>query len=212
MKKLVISIISNILMILLPLLPKPELMRHPKILILISAGIVIWLTQPVFSLKETKEQKSSDKSSVLLILFMSFISIAFPIIIWAYIDKEQNSYGFAFITGLCMIFIGLSYRAWAVYKLGKYFTPTVQIQKEHRLITSGPYKYVRHPSYMGAFLAITGGALSLQTIIGYLISCIAMGYAYKVRIRIEEKEMEAHFGNVYRVYKSHSKKLIPFMW
>lgn len=212
MKKIVISMISNTLMILLPLLPKPELMIHPKILIIISAGIIIWLTQPTFSLKETQEQKNSDKSSVILILVMSFISIAFPIIIWAYFGQKQSSYGLGFVAGLCMIVIGLAYRAWAVQKLGKYFTPTVQIQSEHRLITSGPYKLVRHPSYMGAFLVITGCALSLETLIGYLISCIAMAFAYKTRIAIEEKELETHFGEMYRDYKNQSKRLIPFLW
>lgn len=212
MKKIAISMVSNTLMILLPLLPNPALMLHPKIIILIVSGMIIWLTQPIFSLRETKEQRESDKSSVILILSMSFISIVLPIIIWAYIIKNKDSYNLLFVSGVFMVATGLTYRAWAVRKLGKYFTPTVQIQNEHRLITKGPYKLVRHPSYMGAFLVITGCTLVLQTWIGYLISCLAMGYAYKVRISIEEKELEKHFGEEYRSYKGHSKKLIPFLW
>ena len=199
-------------MILLPLFAKPELMIHPKIIVLITAGIIIWLTQPVFSVKETKEQKNSDKSSVLLILLMSFISIACPVAIWAYTNEDQSNYGIFFFIGVCMIILGLVYRAWAVQKLGKYFTPTVQIQTEHRLITSGPYKRIRHPSYMGAFLTITGCALVLQTLPGFFISCAAMSFAYKIRIGIEEKELENYFGDIYTAYKNRSKKLIPFIW
>lgn len=212
MKRIVISIISNTLMILMPLFAKPDLMIHPKIIVLIAAGIAIWLTQPVFSMMETKKQRNSDRLSVWLILLMSFVSIACPVAIWAYINKDQNSYGLLFFIGVCMIIVGLTYRAWAVRKLGKYFTPTVQIQSKHRLITSGPYKLIRHPSYLGAALTITGCALVLQTLPGFLISCIAMSFAYKVRIDIEEKELENYFGDIYRIYKAHSKRLIPFIW
>jgi protein-S-isoprenylcysteine O-methyltransferase Ste14 len=212
MKKLFISMISNILMIILPLVPKPYLIVHTKIIILILAGVFIWLTQPTFSMKETREQQSKDRFSVILILFMSFISVSFPVVIWGYFKDDRDAFGVLSIIGIVMTASGLLIRAWAVQKLGKYFTPTVQIQDQHQLITSGPYRLIRHPSYTGAFLAITGCAIILQTWAGYLIAVVAMSIAYKVRIDVEERELASHFGKQYLDYSVNTKKMIPFIW
>lgn len=199
-------------MVVLPLLGKPGLMLHFKILIIIMGSISMWLTQPAFTVKETTDKKNSDKFSVLLILLMSFISVVAPVIDWAYFKTNQNNFNFLTILGLLMIATGVSFRALAVYSLGKYFTATVQIKDGHHLTTTGPYSIVRHPSYTGAFLAIISGGVILESLIGFIISCIAMSIAYYIRIRIEEKELIAWFGNDYQQYKRRTKMIIPYVW
>ena len=146
MKKFLLASISNIIMIVLPLLGKPSLIFHYKIILIIVGSICMWLTQPPVTVKETTDKKSSDKSSVILILFMSFISVVAPVIDWAYFKTEQDSFSVFTLIGICFIVIGISFRAWAVNRLGKFFTATVQIKEDHNLITSGPYTIVRHPS------------------------------------------------------------------
>lgn len=61
--------------------------------------------------------------------------------------------------GLCMSLTGALIRYLCYRELGKYFTFELSIRKDHKLITSGPYAIVRHPSYTGAMLAGVGGAL-----------------------------------------------------
>jgi protein-S-isoprenylcysteine O-methyltransferase Ste14 len=212
MRKLILACISNTLMIVLPLLANPSLMLHFKIIILIAGSICIWLTQPAFTLDETTEKQSSDKFSVLLILCMSLVSVVSPVVHWAYFIPEQSHVGWVTITGLIMMMTGLAFRAWAVKTLGEFFTPTVQIKESHRLVTEGPYSIVRHPSYTGAFLSIIGGAVLLESWIGFAIACTAMTIAYYVRIRIEENELSAHFGATYLQYQHTTKKIIPFVW
>ena len=209
--KLLTSILINVALILLPLIPKPELILNYKILLIICGSIMIWLTQPIFSLKETKNFKSSDRLSVLMILIASFISVIFPVTLWAYSNTDKSGFTSSTLIGIILIVIGIIIRAWSVNLLGIYFTPTVQIQQKHKLITSGPYKWIRHPSYTGAFLAITSGALVLNTTIGYAIAVAAMGFCYSIRISIEEKELEKYFGNQYIEYKMRTKKMIPFI-
>ncbi len=212
MKNLIISVLANILLIILPLAFQPFLIYNFKIIIIIIGSISIWLTQPIFSLEETQKNKSTDKFSVILIILMSYISLLCPIIIWVLNNNDKYSFTFLTILGIILLTIGILLRAWAVRKLGVYFTPTVQIQFKHQLITSGPYKLVRHPSYTGAFLAITSFALILNTLTGYIISIIAMSISYKFRIGIEEKELKTYFGIEYIKYSQHTKKLIPFLW
>ena len=212
MKKFLLASISNIVMIVLPLLGKPSLIFHYKIILIIVGSICMWLTQPPVTVKETTDKKSSDKSSVILILFMSFISVVAPVIDWAYFKTEQDSFSVITLIGICFIVIGISFRAWAVNRLGKFFTATVQIKEDHNLITSGPYTIVRHPSYSGAFMAIVAGGIVLESVIGFVISVIAMSIAYYVRIGIEEKELIACFGNDYIQYKKRTKMIIPYVW
>jgi protein-S-isoprenylcysteine O-methyltransferase Ste14 len=212
MRKIVLASISNILMIILPLLGKPGLIIHYKIGIIAVGSICMWLTQPAFTVKETSDKKSSDRFSVLLILCMSFVSIVAPVIDWAYFKTDHDGFNRITLLGIVMIITGITFRALAVRYLGKYFTPTVQIREDHHLITTGPYSIVRHPSYTGAFLAIIAGAVVLESLAGFIISCMAMIIAYYVRIGIEETELTARFGDDYRNYKKRTKMIIPYVW
>ena len=73
MKKIILASISNILMIVLPLMGKPSLILNGKILFLIAGSVCMWLTQPPVSVKETSDQKNSDRFSVVLILQINLI-------------------------------------------------------------------------------------------------------------------------------------------
>ena len=212
MKKFFLALISNTLMIGIPLIAKLFLLLHFKILILITGSTIMWLTQPAFSIAETNDKKSTDRFSVILILSMSFISVASSVLQWAYFKLHIDAISFYTLLGTLMILLGLGFRFWAVQTLGKYFTPTVQIKERHALITKGPYTFVRHPSYSGAFLCILGGSVLLESWIGLIITLFAMGIAYFVRIKIEEKELLAYFGNEYSTYSKKTKAIIPFVW
>lgn len=212
MKRILLGILSNILMVVVPLLGKPYLMLDGKIIFIVTGGIFMWLTQPPVSAKETSEKKESDRFTVVLILAMSVLSVWVPVIHWAYFSEHQHGYDVFTFIGFAMIVIGISFRAWSVSTLGKYFTATVQISEDHRLVTNGPYGLARHPSYTGAFLAITAGGPILHSLPGFIIACAAMGYAYFVRIRIEEKELVARFGDEYKTYKTRTKMIIPYVW
>lgn len=199
-------------MIVIPLLGHPGLILNPKILLIMAGSVCMWLTQPPVSVKETGDQKNSDRFSVVLILLMSLVSVVVPIVDWAYFKDGNAEYSVYTAIGLAMIITGITFRAWAVRTLGKYFTATVQISSDHKLIRSGPYQIVRHPSYTGAFLAIVAGGVVLESITGFIISCIAMIIAYYVRIGIEEKELVSRFGNDYLVYRRETKMIIPYVF
>ncbi|WP_207493401.1 methyltransferase family protein [Aridibaculum aurantiacum] len=212
MKKVTLAIVSNVLMIVLPLLAVPSLMLHYKILVLIVISVAMWLTMPAVTAEETSEKKDSDKFSVLLILIMSVISVMAPVIDWAYFMQDQSSFTWVTSLGIVMMLSGMLFRAWAVKTLGEFFTATVQIKNDHQLVTAGPYSIVRHPSYTGAFLSIVGSAVVLHSWIGFAIAFACMTIAYYVRIRIEETKLTAHFGQVYLQYQHTTKRIIPFIW
>jgi protein-S-isoprenylcysteine O-methyltransferase Ste14 len=212
MKKLQLACSSVIISQVIPLLGKPELIFHYKNIILIAANVCLWLFQPSVSAKETKENKSKDQYSVVLIIIMSMLSTIIPIIDWAYFSDNTSSNGVLTIVGFVILWSGVLLRNYSIKILGKHFTATIQLQKEHKLISKGPYSAIRHPSYLGALLALVGSAMFLNSLIGTFAAVVAMITAYVVRIKAEEKVLENLFGNEYQDYKNRTKKLIPFVW
>jgi len=111
-----------------------------------------------------------------------------------------------------LILTGFALRLWAILHLGKLFTVDVGIQKEHRVIQDGPYRLVRHPSYSGAMIAMTGVACLTFNWLGFIVivgGCLA---AYMIRISVEEKCLNKYLGDDYRRYTARTKRLIPWIW
>jgi protein-S-isoprenylcysteine O-methyltransferase Ste14 len=212
MKKFQLALSSIIISQVIPLLGRPELILHYKNIILIAANLSLCLFQPPVSAKETKENKSNDGYSVVLIIAMSMLSTIVPIVDWAYFSDPYQSDAVFTVVGFVVLWSGVILRNYSIKILGKHFTATIQLQKGHELISKGPYSAIRHPSYLGALLALVGSAIFLNSLIGTLASIAAMILAYIVRIKAEEHALENLFGNQYHDYKKRTKKLIPFVW
>lgn len=212
MYKFLFTVIIVSIVNILPLAAKPELIFHPRMIFILIAALSMWLTQPLFTFKETTDNKTTDRFSVLLILIASFTSIVWAEAEWAYINNSQSNNIILTVTGIILIVTGIALRIWAIITLGNHFTVTVRLNQEHRIIANGPYAILRHPSYSGAFFAITGSAFFLNAKSAIFISIIAMIIAYYFRIKSEEKLLTDHFGNEYTKYAKNKKRLIPFIW
>jgi protein-S-isoprenylcysteine O-methyltransferase Ste14 len=211
-KKLIFTFFAVLVLNILPLLPKPELILNFKTLILLISASVLWLSQPGFSKRDINTNKQSDKLSILLILIASSVSVFSSVVEWAYFTKDQSNVDSITIIGLILLVIGICFRVWSINVLGKNFTATVKITEEHELIKTGPYKIIRHPSYLGAFIAIIGCPVFLNDTYTIFISCIAMVIAYYFRITVEEKTLSNHFGKYYEDYKKNTYRLVPLIW
>jgi protein-S-isoprenylcysteine O-methyltransferase Ste14 len=143
---------------------------------------------------------------------MSIISTIVPIVDWAYFSSPEDSNTIVTFAGFIILWIGVLLRNYSIKLLGKHFTATVQLQKGHELITKGPYGIIRHPSYLGALIALIGSAVFLNSSAGTVTAIAAMMVAYFIRIDAEEKMLLNSFGNTYREYQKNTKKLIPFIW
>lgn len=212
MRKYINTLIFLLLGFLLPLIGKIDLLIHYKIIIMMSACIIVFHTQPPVDMEEAKSKQDTDKNSVILILLLSLISVAIPIIEWAHFKSDIHSTS-GLIPGISLLVLGLGIRVWAIQTLGKFFTATVQVQKDQQVVKNGPYTLVRHPSYLGAFLAISGCAVILEAWYGLGIAVIAMMIAYSSRIKAEEATLIKSFGKQYKDYqKQTTSRLIPFIW
>lgn len=98
---------------------------------------------------------------------------------------------------------------WSHRALGRNWSPVLEIRKEHRLVTEGPYRYVRHPMYSGIFLTGIGMAvLSANSIVAvWFLGTVTVMYV--VRVASEEEMLLEYFGEEYRAYMRRTGRLFP---
>jgi protein-S-isoprenylcysteine O-methyltransferase len=90
-----------------------------------------------------------------------------------------------------------------------FFTVDVAIATDHRLIDTGPYQSVRHPSYTGALMAFVGLGLCLHNAASLLVVTMPVLWVFSRRMRIEEDALTAGLGESYRDYMLRTRRLIP---
>ena len=116
------------------------------------------------------------------------------------------------VVGLGLMLAGIAIRSVAIAQLGRFHTPNVAIRTDHRLLDTGLYSIVRHPSYFGAIVAFLGFGLALDNVASLALIAIATPCLYLYRIREEDAVLLAAFGDHYREYCARTKRLIPWIY
>ena len=116
------------------------------------------------------------------------------------------------IIGLILVIGGIWIRWTAVRTLGRLFTGFVAIKSDHRLVTSGIYRIVRHPSYTGLLVAHTGLGLSLASWVSLSMSTIPFVVATFYRMPVEESALRNAFGREYDDYARSTRRLVPWLY
>ncbi|MFW9853953.1 MAG: methyltransferase family protein [Candidatus Thorarchaeota archaeon] len=93
--------------------------------------------------------------------------------------------------------------------MGRQGTGTLVVRENHELVTTGLYKYLRHPMYSGTLFGVIGFALISQSIFVSLITFVLNLWIFKKRLKYEEDLLEKAFGEKYQKYKASSYRLIP---
>jgi protein-S-isoprenylcysteine O-methyltransferase len=104
---------------------------------------------------------------------------------------------------------GIALRGWAIVVLGRFFSPVIRIEAGHRIVREGPYRWVRHPSYTGALLALVGVSAALGTVPGTLLTLAVGLLVFGYRILVEERMLAERFGEEYRAYARETWRLFP---
>jgi protein-S-isoprenylcysteine O-methyltransferase Ste14 len=113
--------------------------------------------------------------------------------------------------GLMLFGVGGVLRIWPMFVLGRFFSGLVAIQPGHELVTVGPYRCVRHPSYLGMMLGLVGWALVFRS--GAGLVAVALGLPLLLaRIGSEEALLASHFGSAWDAYRRRTRRLLPGLY
>lgn len=110
--------------------------------------------------------------------------------------------------GVVLYIGGGALRMWPVFVLGKRFSGLVAIQPGHTLVTTGIYRFIRHPSYLGLLINALGWALAFRSLIGVLLALLML-IPLLTRIRSEEALLRTQFGSEYDAWCARTWRLIP---
>ena len=114
--------------------------------------------------------------------------------------------------GAALAICGAALRCWAIVTLGPLFTLTVQVRPGQALIDRGPYRWIRHPSYAGADLALLGIGFSSGNWVPPILFIAPWLAAHVYRIRIEERALLATLGESYARYRDRTWAMVPLIW
>jgi len=164
------------------------------------------------SVKVAKSHKTPLETGLLVLAWVGF----FVPLIWvaspAFWFAEYPLRTAPLVAGVVCVVIGL----WLFYRshadLGTNWSITLEVREEHRLITQGVYRSVRHPMYSALVLYSVGQALVIPNWVAGPSSLLGFAVLLALRIRAEERMMDERFGDEYAAYSARTKRLIPGVW
>jgi len=95
--------------------------------------------------------------------------------------------------------------------LGRNWSVTLEVRENHRLVTEGIYRYLRHPMYTAFWLWALAQALLLPNWIAGPAGLLGFGTLYFFRVSREEQLMLDTFGEEYRAYMARTRRIIPWI-
>jgi protein-S-isoprenylcysteine O-methyltransferase Ste14 len=133
-------------------------------------------------------------------------------IVVAAVSASRATAGAHRAAGLIVMWLGLAIRVWAIAALGRAFRTTVEVDYGQAVVSTGPYRWVRHPSYSGLLLIVTGFGLTSGNWLAAAVCAVLPLPALLRRIHVEEAELVSVLGDRYRAYQAHTKRLVPGVW
>jgi protein-S-isoprenylcysteine O-methyltransferase Ste14 len=192
---------------------RPYVETHPIRLVWLVVAVAAGAIEIVGYTRQRAEATKRDRGSIFVLRICAIPGIILLVLSLKIAPgAEIRPPLVSVVAGIVIFSAGEAMRVWAKVALGRYFTYTVMTSSDQPVITSGPYRILRHPSYTGLLLIAIGAGAVWGNWLGLaaLTLAILAGLAY--RIHVEEKALLADLGGRYRAYAEHHKRLIPFVW
>jgi len=185
---------------------------HPPLIVL-AIVLVALATAALFSEGNLSPGEREDRANRWVIAAFGVIGV-----LAAYLPAYTDRNDFWTIDGDAVRWLGVVLfaaggvlRLWPVFVLGRRFSGLVAIQPGHRLVTSGIYAVIRHPSYLGLLVNSLGWALAFRSVVGLLLTALLVP-PLAARIDAEERLLRTQFGDEYDVYRRRTSRLIPGLY
>jgi protein-S-isoprenylcysteine O-methyltransferase Ste14 len=195
----------------------PRFFDHPARSLYIMAIFILQLLAVLYNPqvgRRPEHRKSGVPQHKIDLLLIQIFSLAI-VFLAPFSDGHSfaalNISGMGRYAGLILMIPGFLLMQAAEKHLDKQFSIQVTLQEDHKLIQSGPYKYIRHPRYLGILLFFLGISLTFQSLIGMLL-ILALTLVFVWRIYTEEALLQQEFGKEWEAYRNQSWRMFPFIF
>jgi protein-S-isoprenylcysteine O-methyltransferase len=181
------------------------------------ATYALWIVPEMvlsYRLRSAKDAQKVDRGSKAVVIASINIGVLFGFIAADTLPPLDIGahWKAVFSCGIAVWLGGIIFRMYSIHLLGRFFTYDVAISSGQWVVEKGPYRWLRHPSYLGGLLAMLGFGMTLTNWLAILlpVCCAAAGYAY--RIPIEERALVRGLGPYYSEYMRRTWRLVPFIF
>ena len=188
-------------------------LRRPVGAAYLALWIVWWLLIAVGRQRGVSSAYDRSQRLILALGIVALVAlVALPPWEYAHFSGPIPRDGPSAWIGLALFAAGIALQAAAFWALRGLYTSRLGIQPEHRLVTSGPYRLVRHPGYLSNLLCLTGIGLALGSLVGMGLTVFVVPLIVQ-RIRREEEMLTAELGQEYQHYRQRTRwRLIPHVF
>ncbi len=169
------------------------------------AGFWLYWLVAAFSMKRGRVPWSRELAIRVVIVGVVILLVR----VGAFRDHDLNTNPWLTVLGLALFALGLGFAIWARVHIGRNWGGPMTQKDEPELVTSGPYRLVRHPIYLGILVAGVGTAVALSW--PWLTAVALAGIYFVYSAVVEERYMTAQFPDTYPEYKRSSKMFVPFV-
>ena len=170
-----------------------------------AAFWIYWLVA-AFSMKRGRPAWSRELRIRAVIIVLAILLVR----LGAFRDHGLNSDPWRAGPGLILFAVGLVFAIWARLHIGRNWGTPMSQKNEPELVTSGPYRLVRHPIYSGVLLAGVGTAVALSW--QWLIAVVLVGIYFVYSATVEEGYLTEQFPESYPAYRHSTKMLVPYLF
>ena len=180
----------------------------------ILLGVAYGLSEVGLSLLKRSRDDSvdADDSSLRMLWITIMVAMTAGILVSSRAPGAVIASRAVFWVGCALFGLGLALRWYSIVYLGRFFTVNVAIHSGHEVIDTGPYRFIRHPSYAGALLAFLGLALSLANWWSLVLIVVPVLWAFVRRMSVEESALANALGAPYIQYMGRTKRLAPLIY
>jgi protein-S-isoprenylcysteine O-methyltransferase Ste14 len=164
--------------------------------------------------RSAKDAKKSDKGSKWIVIAAANLAMAIGFIVAFTLPSFaiRTHWKALFDLGIAIWLGGSLFRFYSMRILGRFFTYDVAISTGQQVVERGPYRWIRHPSYLGSLIANVGMGMTMTNWLALFLPALCLGAAYAYRIPIEERALQEGLGPAYREYMQRTRRLIPFVF
>ncbi len=207
------TIFLILLFFVLPTLPRLEVVFSPPVILAVLMAFLINMTQPTVHAKDLKEPTPRDRLSSRYLFLGGCLIFLIPLLDFTYFTQPKiSACSPLFLIGTFLVISGMTFRIWSIRTLGKFFTSVIFVQEGQKVVQNGPYKLIRHPSYLGATVAAFGVSIAFKSIFGVFFVLFLFIPIYAYRIHVEEQTLKRELAPDYEAYMKRTKRLIPFVY
>lgn len=187
-------------------------MMTPEVSVPIASVVLIYLCRMVELKAKRKTIAGPVKESLTFRLFMLAGTVMLFGSITEFLVRGHKWGGLTFVAGWVCALFSFVLRRKAIAALGQFWSLHVEIRENHEFVKSGPFRWVRHPTYFSMILELLSAGLILNAYFTLAIVAVIFVPALLRRLKLEEAALVEKFGAAYREYQSRTPAVFPYKW